>query len=206
MNIYETVAQMQALKPSGTNIVAYCKETKRIYRYESSYVIVTADSRYFLSTGNGGDTRWICTPEHVIFAVNKNATNQTGIADNVATKITWSAKGDTHGYFDIVTNNRFQPLIPGRYFLYLLVTLNALTTAATTAIVSIYFNGAATFFKQVIPVNALEFALDVSGRISFNGSSDYAEAYITVNVNAPDTTSVISGNVAKTAFFGQLVN
>ena len=57
MNYYETISQMETLKPSGKKL-AFCEQTGIIYYYDpnsGAYI----DNENVLWTGNEGDTRWI---------------------------------------------------------------------------------------------------------------------------------------------------
>lgn len=64
MNIYATVAQMETVAPDSEPALAYCLATNLYYAYHSnpatSFGVLPADNNIdFLSTGNGGNTRWI---------------------------------------------------------------------------------------------------------------------------------------------------
>ena len=81
MNYYETIAQLTAAKPSG-QVLAFCEETNLIYRYESSDS-VTANSWSILTTGNGGNTRWVSLFYNEI---NIDSTGKVGINTTGADK------------------------------------------------------------------------------------------------------------------------
>jgi hypothetical protein len=55
---YATLDLVKAATGSD-NDIAYCVETETLYRYEASGSSYTADDKYYLITGDGGDTRWI---------------------------------------------------------------------------------------------------------------------------------------------------
>jgi len=59
MNFYETVAQMEALSPTGS-VLGFCEDTNRFYVYSASSG-ATRDGVNVLNTALGGTTRWLAT-------------------------------------------------------------------------------------------------------------------------------------------------
>lgn len=58
IDTYTTVALIEAASGSD-NDLAYCVETETLYRYEATGSSYTDNNQDVLSTGDGGDTRWI---------------------------------------------------------------------------------------------------------------------------------------------------
>lgn len=58
IDTYTTVALIEAASGSDNNL-AYCVETETLYRYEATGSSYTDNNEDILSTGDGGDTRWI---------------------------------------------------------------------------------------------------------------------------------------------------
>lgn len=105
--------------------------------------------------------------------------NQTGISNTTWTKIQFNAEDfDTNNNFDSTTNYRFTPTIAGYYQINAACQFDASATPATVGYLSIYKNGSAyrtTYFTG----NVVEFFGAVNSCvISFNGSTDYIEAYV----------------------------
>lgn len=107
--------------------------------------------------------------------------NQTGISNVTWTKIQFNAEDfDTNNNFDPTTNYRFTPTVAGYYQINTAVQFDATSVPASVGYISIYKNGSAyrtTYFTG----NGTEFFGAVNSCvISFNGSTDYIEAYIFV--------------------------
>lgn len=105
--------------------------------------------------------------------------NQTSISNTTWTKIQFNAEDfDTNNNFDSTTNYRFTPTVAGYYQINTACQFDASITPATVGYLSIYKNGSAyrtTYFTG----NAVEFFGAVNSCvISFNGSTDYIEAYV----------------------------
>lgn len=64
MDVFQTVADLESAVPPSEPWFAYCVATNLFYTYHSnpasSFGVLPADNNFdFLSTGNGGNTRWI---------------------------------------------------------------------------------------------------------------------------------------------------
>jgi hypothetical protein len=129
-------------------------------------------------TGFGG----VNTPAFEAYA----SATQTGIGDNIATKMAMNTElFDTNSMYDTGTY-RFTPTVAGKYFVYGLLYLESSSgTRADRAVVAIYKNGSS--YKQVVAMNVVDNVSsgpsgNVSAVIEFNGSSDYVELYGQLNV------------------------
>ena len=108
--------------------------------------------------------------------------NQTGISDNVFTKVQFDTElFDTNNMYDHSTNYRFTPTVAGKYYVYALVTAKGTSDDQITAQTSIYKNGSihlrSSFFKDSGAATHERFGKYVGGIIEFNGSTDYVEVY-----------------------------
>jgi hypothetical protein len=133
----------------------------------------------------------------VMFSATKNGTNQTGIADATATKITFTTEvNDVGGCYDAPSSRWTPP--PGGVRLSAAVDVTG-ANASTGFILRLYKNGAA--FKQTVAVG------DASGQgrvfISANdvaNGTDYYEVYFlgfktagTMTCQGGDTLSYFQG-------------
>lgn len=109
-----------------------------------------------------------------VFSAYASAT--TSMANNAYTKIGFQTEEfDSGGFFDSVTNFRFQPTIAGYYQI---IGSFSLSSSAPTVIVAIYKNGAA--FKQgaaIIAATSIESQSNVSALVFLNGTTDYVELF-----------------------------
>jgi len=126
-------------------------------------------------TGAGG----VNTP---YFSARTSA-NQTP-SDNVATKIDFNSELlDSDNYYD-TTNKRFTPQVAGKYYISVQAFFSSNTTSnLNTGIIAIYKNGsevirADNHYATNYPDSGY---FIVEKIIDFNGSSDYVEAYATID-------------------------
>jgi hypothetical protein len=112
--------------------------------------------------------------------------SQSGITDNVATKMAMNTElFDTDSMYDTSTY-RFTPTTAGKYLVYGMVYMEASSqNRINRAVVAIYKNGSS--YKQTLPYyGADNVSWVVSGSVAtaidFNGSSDYVELYGQLNV------------------------
>lgn len=141
----------------------------------------TDDNLNILSTGNGGNTRWlnINARPYCIFDKNSAGTQASGTSD---TKITWAAKTDPFNLGDL-TNERFGgagvtngvPLgivhVNGQYHL-------TTTTDGNSYTIRIFKNGTDTKSRVRRGVTGgTSLTIEVSGLIPITATTDYIELY-----------------------------
>lgn len=126
------------------------------------------------------------------FSVHKNGTDQTGIADSVITKLTWSTElFDTNNDF---ASDRFTPTAPGKYLLSAATRWN---DSGTQTNIYIYKNGA-TLHSVSDGYPGWQGNM-ISVVIDANGSSDYFEIYV---LQDSAGASGVSGVASITWFTG----
>lgn len=144
---------------------------------------------------------WYIDPNPVAFHVDKNTTDQTGIAQTTPTKLTWSLETfDTSGCF---ASDKFTPTVAGKY----LLVLQVLFTTGTDGMeyrCSIYKNGAPLVNGPHFQASASSSSVgaSVTAIVDANGSTDYFEAYVWHNATANMT---VSGAIAATYFMGSKI-
>lgn len=118
-------------------------------------------------------------------SVNRNASDQT-VSANVFTKVQFTTEAaDEPGWFDSATNYRLTPTVPVRMLIAANVGCIGQTNDGAQA--AIYKNGSSVFlgnYGTAATGSASDNYSHVSGVVSFNGTSDYAEIY----VYSPNTT------------------
>jgi len=67
----ETIAEAKALTGSDNDLI-WCVETETMYRYEVDGATYTPDDEKYLTTGDGGDTRWIAVTDYRRLAAGAN--------------------------------------------------------------------------------------------------------------------------------------
>jgi len=108
------------------------------------------------------------------------SSNQT-FSDNVATKVAFDNKiFDTDGKYDASTNYRFTPTVSGKYFVYLLISVNA---NANSELQNMYTmlrkNGVEYKVAHMnFSANNARFAVATLNAIVTLDSDDYIEAYV----------------------------
>ena len=118
-------------------------------------------------------------------------------SDNVATKVNFDNEIlDSDNYYD-TSNKRFTPLVAGKYYISVQIFCSSNTTSnLNSGIVAIYKNGsevirADNYYATNYPDSGY---FIVEKIIDFNGSSDYVEAYATI-----DTVSGIGMTIYSTS-------
>ena len=130
------------------------------------------------------------------FSVNKGGTNQTGLANNSTTKLTWSnVRFDTTNSF---ASNKYTPSIPGKYFITLSIRC---TNAVNTCAPVIFKNGAGIGENATAASSTPDMGATTNVIVDMNGTTDYLEAY----VYAGGTSNGIYGNALDTRFEGFLI-
>lgn len=133
------------------------------------------------------------------FRVDKNGSDQTGIADSTWTKVTWGNEVyDNGAYF---ASDKWTPR-SGTHFLHS-ATYTSGSNMALNGIngIAIYKNGSLyleALYVDYVASGALP--MQISGLVEANGT-DYFELYIYYDTN-PATTGTLSGNAAFTYFEG----
>ncbi|XLQ19940.1 MAG: SPRY domain-containing protein [Candidatus Moraniibacteriota bacterium] len=157
-----------------------------------------------LMTDGLGDTSWADMSGDISpsFSVHKNNVVQT-ITDNPA-KITWSTETfDSNGDFDL-TNERFQPTVPGKYLLTTTVTVNSVD-ANNRSYVMLYKNGS-NILREYTPDmdTARHHTVTISKVVEANGTTDYFEVYASM-LNAA-TSEDVAGAATSTSFSGSRID
>ena len=129
------------------------------------------------------------------FLVNRNGSSQA-IGGSV-TKVDWTVKVfDTNSNFDL-TNDRFQPTVPGKYIATAKVNCDTTTSICE---VFIYKNGSSISANWTLGGGGNQTTAITTIAVDMNGSTDYLEAYA-YNVSGTN----ISGQVDLTNFSGALI-
>ena len=132
---------------------------------------VTVNMSNATQTGVGGKM----TPAfHAYLSANQSITNATFTKLNANTETF-----DTDNCYDNSTNYRFTPTSAGKYYVYSGVELALDDYAIYSAGLSIYKNGSAYSFNQIVINTSVLFAHTpfISNVIDMNGSTDYIEIF-----------------------------
>ena len=131
--------------------------------------------------------------------------NQT-MVDNTLTKITFNNEElDTASNYDPSTNYRFTPTTAGKYFISTTITHFNNTNGGRSVELYLYKNGSAAYGQMQYSNDSSSqnlITVTTQAIITFNGSSDYVEAFARIDVTAgsPDVdASLVSGE--KTSIF-----
>ena len=118
------------------------------------------------------------------------------ISDNTDTKVQFNAElWDSNNCFDSSTNYRFTPTVAGKYYLF---SQCRYTTGSANAVdscgMAILKNGSTRYFENILIPNSNGngWVMTSAGILDFNGSSDYAEVFLSVDVTGG--TIQIKGN------------
>ena len=119
-------------------------------------------------------------------------TTVQALAATTLTKLIYQVKEfDLTNAFDIVTNNRFQPLVAGYYQ----VNGVAQVSSVSTILLALYKNGLLHRYGTFTATATNNPLTGVSALVFLNGSSDYIELFATVSV-AGNTS-----NIAPASYF-----
>ena len=120
------------------------------------------------------------------FRVHRNGVEQASIANTTHTKIQFNSIAtssgtegwDSHNFFDLTTNYRFTPKIPGVYCFYLSTRFNYVSGTNIHQISTIRLNGVA-IAEGVNYLTSLSYnnTVSVSTNVRLNGATDYVEFY-----------------------------
>ena len=146
-----------------------------------------------VTLGSSGDTFALAAGVTQTIAVNTPAfeaygsAEQTGVADNVFTKLVMNTElYDTGSMYDTATY-RFTPTTAGKYWVYGQLSLYSETSYnLQVSNISIYKNGSNYKYQANNEGHATPYAnergLSIGAAVDFNGSSDYVELYARANV------------------------
>src|SRR5258707_5715317 len=140
--------------------------------------------------------------------VDRNNVNQTGIANNVSTKLALNHKNaDPDGVFDAVTNFRYQPNVAGTFLICGAVTMVPSSTTFEMG-VNIFKNGSSLFISLDMAFNtALNMAslsAPFAALVQMNGTTDFIEMFVFMS-NSGGAANLVAGQVADTFFTAQRV-
>ena len=116
----------------------------------------------------------------------------TSINNNSNTKITFDTElFDVNGWFDSATNNRYTPLVAGKYLISLTARFNS--TNASCNVRTLIFKNGSTYAEGSIraPAANTEIAPTVIAVVDMNGSTDYIEGFAFQDGGAAET--VVTG-------------
>tara|TARA_B100001939_G_scaffold550_1_gene525 strand:+ start:2742 stop:3326 length:585 start_codon:yes stop_codon:yes gene_type:complete len=131
-------------------------------------------------TNNGTQTGFGGTNTPAFHAYLSSA--QTGVSDGVLTKCQFNTeKFDTDNCYDNSTNYRFTPNVAGKYYVYTLISANALSASNVSLyLIQIRKNGGAITQGTVDYRNNANAYIGASMSalvVEMNGTSDYLEAF-----------------------------
>ena len=132
------------------------------------------------------------------------SSNQTGVNDNTYTKIQFNTEThDSANAYDNSSNYRFTPQTAGKYFCYAQLRLtahNGNSDAKETGL-KFYFNGSGSshMYRESLYNTGYQNSpsITLEAIITFNGSSDYLEAYGLVNTVGDGDNSSFLGNQCR---------
>jgi hypothetical protein len=147
---------------------------------------------YDTTTIAGANTLSTCAGP--AFSANKGGTDQTGIGNNVVTLLTWSTEDfDTNNNF---ASNKFTPTVAGKY----LVTLSTYCSNQTSYCDSIIEkNGTIIAVNEQGTASGVRPTVQALTVVSMNGSTDYLEAYTSMDNGGSGT---VNGLARLTSFTG----
>lgn len=129
-----------------------------------------------------------------VIYVDKNSTDQTGIANGVITKVTWGRELiDSNGNF---ASSTFTPTVAGYYLIIAAVGWVATVDTSRSA-TYIYKNGAAQILVQTLQSTNQSHNAIITAILYANGSTDYFDIY---GYQATGSNQDIAGNNAYTYF------
>ena len=136
------------------------------------------------------------------FSSNKNAVNQTGVADATPTKITMTTEAfDAGGYYD-AANSKWTPPA-GMITLSAIVYITGSITASQANSVSVYKNGV-QLHQSILQTSSgtrSAIGIDITVMDVANGT-DYYELYCFIRVSG---TGTVNGGVTNTNFCGHWI-
>jgi hypothetical protein len=157
-----------------------------------------ADDYTFTGTVTGAGTA--TTPAFHAFL----SSAQTGVSDGVLTKCQFnSEKFDTDNCYDNSTNYRFTPNVAGKYYVYTLISANALSGSNVSLyLIQIRKNGGAITQGAVDYRNNANAYIGASLSalvVNMNGTTDYLEAFAHIDT-ANNSSLQFQGSEQETYF------
>jgi hypothetical protein len=140
------------------------------------------------------------------FLAHKNGTNQTGIANNTATKVTFGAETfDVGGLFD-TTNSRWTPPTGTKVRIGGMVYVSAGVLSSGGNQLLLYKNGALLRALDIHAASALATEVILSGSTIESADGGYYELYVSVLTSSAGVdTATAFGNASYTYFYGEQV-
>jgi hypothetical protein len=120
------------------------------------------------------------------------------IADNSFTKVTYDGTQFNIGsFFDTATNNRYTPLLPGKYMFHHSAMFAGKAASPVVESSAIYKNGSLAIVAQTtINVNSQQISTQCSLLTAMNGSTDFIEGFVYQSSGATNLNlTASSGNV-----------
>ena len=119
------------------------------------------------------------------------------VTKNVITKMNFDTElQDPNGWFDAVTNYRFQPDEAGFYFCHAEIASSNLATSYDACDLYFYKNGSEVLSHENEARNSYITQITLTGVIEFNGSTDYVEIYSRWGANGTLTWKATAFNGA----------
>jgi len=158
----------------------------------------TVDMSNATQTGVGGTN----TAE---FLAYRGGSTQTGIADNVTTKLEFNTESfDPDGVFDNSTNYRFVAPSAGKYMLYTNIHIYDSSTSIQTFTLKFYKNGSKysqTYFLSSSD-DPVKYAFLSLTQVADLSASDYIEVYAQVNTVDGGSTNLEHESGIMQNYFG----
>jgi hypothetical protein len=184
MNYYNLKSQLEAMRPNN-KMLAYVHENNGLYYYDDNSTLAI-DNTFVLSTGAGGNTRWILANRPVFPAWSVRLNAGQSITNGVDVKIEFNTElFDKTNDFDSTTNYRFDVNAPGLY--YVTASLQLAGNAAGRRIITLIkvngvtvangkkFNDAGGLKGNISPVSKL-IEVDQGNIIEVYGNQDNTTA------------------------------
>ena len=139
------------------------------------------------------------------FLAYRGGSTQTGIADNVTTKLEFNTESfDPDGVFDNSTNYRFVAPSAGKYMLYTNIHIYDSSTSIQTFTLKFYKNGSKysqTYFLSSSD-DPLKYAFLSLTQVADLSASDYIEVYAQVNTVDGGSTNLEHESGIMQNYFG----
>jgi hypothetical protein len=182
---------------AGNNIINESSDTITIGASGDTVTIPSGATISNLGTASGFGVN---TPAFEAY-FGSNAT----ISDDTETTAAFNTEAfDTNGCYDNVTNYRFTPTVAGKYFCYSQIRFNSGTSNNILSCWLVfrkngnyYHGGSVPVFQPNSSAYATNVTLHISSIIDLNGSTDYVD--VGVNLNVASGTAVI---IQQSSLFG----
>lgn len=153
---------------------------------------------------NDGTNWWVLNQwlQPAVFRVTRSTTQS--IPTGSITKIAYDTVAfDTGSFFDIVTNHRYRPLLPGKYFFYQNITFDTVASNPVVEAGYIEINGSILVQGlKTLTINSQQENIDISAIYIMNGSTDFMEGFcfqasggnLDIQATATNNTTSLTGN------------